>query len=248
MNDFRRNHGERRFLAESALGFFALVSAIRVMAETSPFEYSVFYTVPLFLVFIITISRCIAMAAPELPPKRRHALVNSLLAAEIILLAAVVLPIRSGRTTKFESSWGVVYLTPSDAGTARQILDFMLEQKRDGRRVVLVPELPIMYAFAATEAPSRWYSVVVGYMSPDQEEGYVAELGRARPDYVIYCNRLLSRIWNPVFGKDYDRKIYNWMDTNYKVVEEFGHFQADSDMALAALLYQRGDEPSRANH
>jgi hypothetical protein len=248
MNQLRRKPCERGLLAESTLGFFALLCAIRVMAETSPFEYSVFYTVPLFLVFIIAISRCMAMAAPSLPLERRCVFVNSLLAAEIILFAAVVLPIRSGRTTKFESGWGAIYLTADNARTARQILDFMLQQKQDGRRVVLVPELPIMYAFAASEAPSRWYSVVAGYMSPDQERGYVTELGRARPDYVIYCDRPLTWNWNPVFGRDYDRAVYEWMDTNYKVVGEFGHFQADSGVALAGLLYQRRYEPSRVTH
>ena len=34
----------------------------------------------------------------------------------------------------------------------------------------------MMYAFTGTEAPSRWYSIVISYLSPEQED----ELHRGR--------------------------------------------------------------------
>ena len=251
LNELRKRPDNRRSLAEIGLALFAVVSGIRVLAETAPFDYSIYYTVPLLLVFLIAVTRCFTLAAQGLPSEQRGTLVSLLLAAEVILLAAVNVPIESGRNTKFQTTWGSIYLTSEDARTSRQIYDFILDQKQHARRVVLIPELPMMYALTDTEAPSRWYSLVVGYLSPEQEESYVAELNDHVPDYIVYCN------WQPHgpgtvfagdFGKDYDRKIYHWLETNYRVVGELGHFRADRSQPLAALLYQRRDAPPPAAH
>jgi hypothetical protein len=251
LNELRKNSRDPRCLAEAALALFAVVSGIRVLAETAPFDYSIFYTMPLFLVFILSVTKCIQAAAQELTIERRHVLVSSLLAAEVILLAAVLMPIGSRRTERFQTSWGTIYLTSDDANTARQIFDFILEKKQHGRRVLLIPELPIMYAFTGTEAPSRWYSIVVTYLSPEQEEGYIADLNRDTPDYVVECNWLPDRhgtAFGEDFGKDYDRKIYRWIQANYRVAGEFGHFQIGNSRSLVALLYQRRIEPSPVTH
>lgn len=250
LNELRRNPADRQLRAEGALALFAVLSGVRVLAESAPFDYSIFYTVPLFLVFLIALSRCITIAARDLLHDQRQALVSVLLAAEVILLAVAIVPIESGRNSRFRTvPWGEIYLTPEDARIARRIYDFILEQKLRGRRVLLVPELPMMYAFTGTEAPSRWYSTVVTYISPEQEEDYVAELNRKKPDFVIECTWLADRhgtAFGEDFGKDYDRKIYSWIETNYHKTGEFGDFERGNGRFLAALLYQRRDEPPLA--
>jgi hypothetical protein len=251
VNELRKNSRDPHCLAEAALALFAVVSGIRVLAETAPFDYSIFYTMPLFLVFILSVTKCIGAAARELTIERRRAMVSSLLAAEVILLAAVLIPVGSGRTKKFQTGWGTIYLTPGDANTARKIFDFILEKKRHGRRVLLIPELPMMYAFTGTEAPSRWYSIVLTYLSPEQEEGYIADLNRETPDYVVECNWMPDRhgtAFGEDFGKDYDSKIYHWIEANYRVAGEFGHFQIGNSRSLVALLYQRRSEPVPVTH
>jgi Dolichyl-phosphate-mannose-protein mannosyltransferase len=244
LNELRKKPADRCFLAEAALAVFALVSGIRVLAETAPSGYSIFYTVPLFLVFLIAVTRVIAAAASDLSAERRNGLIISLLAAEVILLATVIVPIGSGRNTRFQTTWGAIYLSAGDASTARQIYNFMLDQKQHERRVLLVPELSMMYAFTRTEAPSRWYNIDITCLSLKQEEKYVETLTGNMPDYVIECN------WRPairgtafyvVFGKDYDQKIFQWIETNYHTVEEFGRFRRDENQPLTALVYRRND-------
>lgn len=239
LNEVRKNPAEPRFLAEAMLAVFAVVSGVRVLAETAPFGYSVYYTAPLFLVFLITVTRVIAAAAPDLSAERRGGLIISLLAAEVILFAMVIVPIGSGRNTKFQTSWGDIYLTANDASTARQIYNFMMDQKRQNRRVVLLPELPMLYAFTGTEAPSRWYTTIAGYLSPAQEEGYIVDLKRGNPDYIVLTNRSTPETNAPYFGMDYDRKIYRWIQANYRVTGQFGQFSRHGNPQLAALLYQR---------
>jgi hypothetical protein len=50
------------------------------------------------------------------------------------------------------------------------------------------------------------------------------------------------------FGIDYNQKIYYWIESNYRVAGQFGHFSRDrrGSHPLAALLYQRRDPPNSA--
>ena len=130
LSELWKERTNRRYLAEAVLGFFALLSGIRVLAEAGPFDYSIFYVVPLFLIFLIIVTRCVAIATPGFSSERRVELVTRLLAAEVILFAAVTLPLDSGRSARFETSWGTIYLDPADDVAARQIYGFMLEQKK----------------------------------------------------------------------------------------------------------------------
>ena len=234
----RYNIGDRLPLAEATVGLFALVLAVRVLARVVPSGYSIFYDVPLLLVFIIIVKGCVETAASSLAIERRRVLTNLILAIEVFTLAAILIPEHSDRTVPLNTSWGTIYLTPGDADSARHIYNFVMEQKRQGRRVLLVPELPMIYAFTGTEAPSRWYTTIAGYLSPQQEEAYITELQRGTPDYIVLTNRY-SDLGFPYFGIDYARDTYRWIEDNYRLTGQFGRFRRDGSKQLAALLYQR---------
>jgi len=245
--------GDRRYLAEAAFGILALVPALRVFAGIRPYGYSLYYAMPLFLVSLVAISRCIKAATPALSADRQRRLINYLLAAEVVILALICIPQTSDRLATLETSWGTLRLEPDEANVARQILAFMSEQKRHGRQVVVLPEATMLYALTGTEAPSRWYLLQPGLLSPAQEDVYVADLNLTSPDYILLTARI-----------DYDQKIYHWIESNYRVAgqfgrfwheesgstpaalvaDQFGHFRHDeSGSSLAALLYQRRDPP-----
>jgi hypothetical protein len=234
-----RQPQDRHWLAGAAFGIFALASASRVFARILPYGYSIFYNAPLFLLFIIALNASIGVAVPGLAGERRRKVANSLLAAMIILLAIGVIPSASLRTARLETSWGPMYLRPAEAHVARQILDFVAEQKLRDRSVLLLPELPMIYALTGTEAGNRWYTIIPGALSPAMEDDYIANLKRHQPDYIVLTDRYTSEYGLPYFGIDYDRKIYQWMETNYAVVRQFGDFRRDGVRRLAAQLYRR---------
>jgi hypothetical protein len=234
----RNNIGDRLLLAKATFGILALVLAVRVLAQVLPYGYSIFYDVPLLLVFILAVNGCVETALFSLAIEQRRKLTNFLLAVEVFTLAAILIPVHSERTATLDTGWGTIYLTPGDADSARLIYNFVLEQKRHGRRVLLVPELPMIYAFTGTEAPSRWYTTIDGYMSRPQEESYITELQRGAPDYIVVTNRY-SELGSPYFGIDYARQTYAWIEAHYQVTGQFGHFRRDGSHELAALLYQR---------
>jgi len=235
--------GNRRCLAEAAFGIFALVPAIRVFAEIRPYDYSIYLAMPLFLVFLIAISRCIKAATPALSADRQRRLANYLLAAEVVMLALVCIPQTSERLDTLETSWGTLQLKPEQANVARQILDFISEQKRHGRQVAVLPEATILYALTGTEAPGRWYMLVPGILSPAQEQVCLADLNRASPDYILLTARLTTEYGADYFGIDYDQTIYHWIESNYRIADHFGPFTRHrKTRVFAALLYEK-EEP-----
>jgi hypothetical protein len=237
--------GGRQYLSEAAFGIFALLIAVRVLASVVPYGYSVYCATTLFLVFVIVLSRCIKAATPALSVDRQRRLVNYLLAAEVLLLALLCIPPTTERSARLETSWGEIYLTPTDASAARQMIDFISEQKRNGRKVAVLPEAPMLYALTGTEAPNRWYTLLPGYFSPSGEDAYIADLNRAAPDYILLTARNSIEYGASYFGIDYDQKIYHWIESNYRIAGKFGRFNREEhNRVFAALLYQRLD-PSK---
>jgi len=232
---------DRRRFAEVAFALFALLPALRVLAEVEPFNFNVYYSMPLFLIFVIAISRCIKAATPTLSPDRQRRLVGYMLAAEVLMLAVICLCSGTAPDNgKLETSWGAFYMAPDEAITAQQILAFMSAQERQGRQVVLLPEAPVFYVFAGTDAPSRWHTILPGFLSPAQEDSFIADLNRAAPEYILLTARDTPEYGARSFGIDYYQKTFHWIEANYRVAGEFGHFHRDVIRpSLAALLYEK---------
>ena len=191
------------------------------------------------LVFAIAIVDAGEWPRPTVRVEHRRELTYSLLAFEVVMLAIVLVPLANQKTARLETSWGRLYLTPADASVAHQIIDFTLAQKEAGRRVVVLPEGHMIYALTGTEAPSRWETIIPGILSPPQEEQYIADLNRAGAKYIILTNRKTVEYGTPYFGIDYNRRIFGWIEANYRVAGQFGQFHRDESRGWAALLYER---------
>jgi hypothetical protein len=233
-----KNGPDSRLLGRAAAGVFAVTLGVRVLAQVTMLGYSIYYATPLFLIFLLAVNDVIG-AATASESAQRPAVRNLLLAVEVVALATLIVPVRDWRTAKLETSWGTMYLSPNDAGVAKWMLDFMAEQKRLGNRIVIVPEAPIMYALTDTEAPSRWYTLLPGFLSTQQEQDYVGELARIEPEYVIVTARNFGEYGSPRFGIDFDRAVLRWIEANYREIDRVGDFPTGDRQALAAHLYRR---------
>jgi hypothetical protein len=237
-----KQNGDRRYLGEAAFGIFALLPAIRVFAAIVPKDYSIFCAIPLFLACIIVITRCVRAATPVMSLDRQRRLVSYLMTAEVVILALLAIPNPKQRPDLLETSWGGIYLTHANANVAREMIAFISEQARNRHKVVVLPEAPMLYALTGTEAPNRWYTLLPGYLSQAGEDAYIGDLKRAAPDYIFVTARNSFEYGASYFGIDYDQKIYHWIESNYRVAREFGHFRRDPNSKIfAALLYQRLD-------
>jgi hypothetical protein len=230
----------RRRLAEAAFCILALIPAIRVFAAIRPYGYNIYLAMPLFLVFAVTMSQTIKAAGSALSDTGRRGVINCLFATEIVMLAFVCIPRTNARLVTLETSWGAIHLAPEEADVTRQILAFISAQKSEGQQVAMLPEATMLYALTGTEAPGRWYMVVPGILSPGQEAVLIGDLVRTAPAYILLTTRNTHEYGADYFGIDYDQNIYHWIESNYRVTGEFGHFSRDESVSsLAALVYQR---------
>ncbi len=228
-------------LAEVTLGIFALSASSRILTFISPFGYSVFYHVPLLLVFSTLLAKAISYAATPFAERERQYLVGTLLLVDALIVACLTVPARGELPARLATSWGTLSLNTEDAPIAHDILAFVSKQREVGNRVELLPELPIVYALTDTQSASRFYTLQPGILGPQEEDEYIRDFRRANPAYVVLTNRNTAEYGAPYFGIDYNQKIYAWVMANYCATREFGHFKRDGSHQLSALLLQRRD-------
>ena len=209
----------------AALGIYATLVALRNMMELKPtlYECSVFFNVSEFLVFVILLSRLIQWASRSLEPGPRTLLTGSMLAAEatfafsLFFISPRILPARL--TTDF----GTFYTRPDVAEILPQVISFMRSHTRTGKDILVVPEPPSLYVFSRTEAPSKWYSLVPGYVAPEQEQQYIDQVQASHVRYILIANEDMSAFGVPDFlAGGYNLRIRGWILANYVPVGQFG--------------------------
>jgi hypothetical protein len=219
-----RTQGQARYLAEAALGIYAVMAGIRVMMEMLPTSsnYAVFFNAPVFLVFVIVVARVVASAGRALDMQRRHLLVGCMLSAEAVLLIIGLFPPRDILNAPMKTEFGTIYTKADRAVLFPQIVSFMRAHTRNGKDILVLPESPSLYFFSGMQSPSRWYEAQPGVLDPKQELTLINEANSAHVRYVLLCNRHVDEFGVAPFGIGYDQSIYKWIIANYNKIGQFG--------------------------
>jgi hypothetical protein len=218
---------------------FAMMLALRVLFSIRRIGYSVYYNVPMFLVYIIAVTLVIRVGGRHLNSSARDRLVNYILVSISIWLFAMPFPKPPVPTTPLETPLGMIFTTPAAAAAVPKIVSFIESQTAAGHRVMILPEFPMMYAMTGTESPSRWFEVTPGMLDDDEEKKFISDAEAGQVDYVIITNRATPEYGVPYFGLDWGKKIYAWIVGNFELVGEFGRFTRERGAPFAALVYQR---------
>ena len=228
----------RRFgLEESALAIYALFLALRDMAGIFQ-QITLFFNVPLVLVFIIVLKRISHRAAATLDTTRRDVLTTGLLAAQGACLFLMYFPNPSPQPAALTTSVGTIYTETDIAAIAPQMMSFMKTHTRNGNDILLLPETEILYVFAGMRCPSRWYSLIPGYVAPEQEAQYIQEIKAADVKFVLLSNRKVPEYGVEPFGFGYNQSIYQWIMANYVKIDQFGPLNS-SPKAFAVSVYAK---------
>jgi hypothetical protein len=165
-----------------------------------------------------------------------------MLAAEAVFLILLFYPRPQFLTTPLHTENGSFY-TKSDVATLfPQIISFMKTHTQNHKDILVLPEPPSLYVFAGLDAPSRWYSLVPGYVAPDQEQQYIDEVASNHVRYVLIANRILVEYH--VFGfanGGYNKGIYDWIMANYVKVGQFGPLADAPHPPFIMWVYERKD-------
>jgi hypothetical protein len=212
-------------IQEAALGIYACLLAMRQMMEITPSIYkcSVFFNVPLFLVFVLLIRKIISWSARSLSTAQLNFTLSGAMIGESALLFVLFFPNPHILTAKFDSPYGGFYTRPDVATLFPQIIDFMKSHTRNNKDILVIPEPPSLYVFAGMDAPSRWYSLVPGYIAPEQEQQYIDELVANDVRYVLIANRSFNEYQIRGFINDgYSQHVHHWINDHFTKVGQIG--------------------------
>jgi hypothetical protein len=205
-------------LQEAGLGIYAALVGLRSMMElrAPSYDCAVFFNGPAFLIFVILLFRIISWGCQQLNPRRRNFVVGSMLTAEVLMLLILFFPNPQVLSTRLVTDNGSFYTRPDVAVLFPQIISFMKTHTRNGKDILVLPEPPSLYVFAGMEAPSRWYSLVPGYVAPEQEQEYINEVASNHVRYVLIANRGVREYRVRDFADGgYNQTIHEWILANF---------------------------------
>ena len=228
---------------EAALGIYAVIVGLRVMWETgpSPYKYALFFNVPLFLIFVISLDRVIRWAARFLEAKQKNLLVASMLTAEIAVIFVILFPNPRSLPSPLTTTYGTLYTKHDVAVLFPQIISFMKTHTRNGKDILVLPEPPSLYVFAGMQAPSKWYSLLPGNVSPEQEPEFLREIAANQVRYVLIANRAMPELGPIYFGHGYNDSVYRWIMENYVKVGQFGPLPNEPSTPYIMWIYEKKD-------
>jgi hypothetical protein len=234
--------------AEAALGIYAIVSSARVMLELvpSPYKYSVFFNAPLYLIFVILITRLIRRASRSLAPNKLNLILYAMLGVEAVVSFVPAYLYHRYAANALTTEFGTFYTRKDVSVLFPQIIDFMKVHTRNGKDILFLPEPPSLYVFAGLQSPSRWYSLLPGELSQQGEQDFIKEVTENDVRYVLVSNRAMPEYGVVSFGVGYDGTIYQWIQKNFKKVAKFGPLPSGFPDPYQVSVYERKDLNSTA--
>lgn len=229
------------------LAVFAMALALRVMLVIFPTGYSVYYDPPLFILFMMVVTVMLWFAARHLTRADRIHLVNCFLLMDAVWFLLAPFPVHLHQPVPVETPIGTIYSRPAEAVLVPQMISFVRAQAAAGKRVLILPDFPMLYVMGGMEAPSRWYELVPGLLDSGDEKQLMADAESQHVEYVIVTNRPTFEYGYPYFGVDWGMETYSWIYSNFEQSGEFGKFERRIDAPFAALLYKRRTVSAQTN-
>jgi hypothetical protein len=219
------------------LATFAVILGIRVLAFINARGFAIFYDWPVFVVYLILVGEVVERGAVTASGGCPTYVARVALGLELVLMIWVLMPGGVARLYEFRSNIGTIAVKEDEAKIVPDIVSFMQRQRDAGRRVEVLPEMPLLYVATGLAASTRWYEVLPGILDPEEEREYVRQLSARMPDVVILTNRSTYEYRAPYFGIDYAQGVLSWIRENYRVGGEFGRFGRGPDADFGALVY-----------
>ena len=193
--------------------------AFRILMRMIPSEYAIYYNGPVVLSFLLVL-RCIV---PHTKLSRRYAILGEVALCAGCLALVGIPAVKQEYFAKdyvpLVTSRGTVRLNKAMKQNYEAAIQFMKEKTARGQTVLSVPEDTSLYFLAETECPIRVYSLTPGVIAPGKMMNEVIqEIDTKRVDYLLWSNRVFVEYGVPVFGKDFDRELANYLKTHYRRV------------------------------
>jgi hypothetical protein len=231
----------RNFATPLVLTFSSLL-AFRILMKMNSTGYPIFYNGPVVLSFLLLI----CMVIPRKNRSRRFVLLG-----ESFLCLACLTPVAFHTQTIENQAKDYVPLT-TELGTIRvpehlaknykAAIQFMKEKAAVGQTVLSVPEDTSLYFLSGTYAPTRVYLFTPGAHAPGRMvRETIQQIEAKHVRYLLWSNRTFPEYGVPVFGRDFDQELGDYLKSNYRPVQPLLANNGD-DQNWAAVIWERKQE------
>jgi hypothetical protein len=219
---------------------FACLTAFRILMGMQAVGYPIFYNGPVILCYLLLVRMIIPRSVGN--PHRRfwgEAVIcfGCLLAVHLV---SQDIESHAKDYVPFQTDRGLIRTTKRKVQNYEVAIRFMKEKAARGETVLSIPEDTSLYFLSGTQCPTRIFDFSPGVVAPGKmTEEVIREIDRAPVQYLIWSNREYPDYGVPVFGKDFDQPLGDYLKSHYRPV---GLLTPDSGPGWAAEIWQRTGE------
>jgi hypothetical protein len=212
----RRNENSIHYAGIALLFTYSGLLAFRILMKMRTDEYPIFYNGPVVLSFLLL--ACLII--PRSGRSRRFVFVGELTICICCLAAVGISTLRAKATTRnfvpLTTERGTIRVSKHLAENYELAIKFMKEKNAAGESVLSVPEDTSLYFLSGTYCPTRVFSFTPGIVAPGtMTEKMIREIDQKPVRYLLWSNRIFPEFGTPVFGKDFDQEIGDYLKANY---------------------------------
>ena len=195
---------------------FSSLLAFRVLMKMQTDDYPIFYNGPVVLSFLLLL--CFIIPRSDRSPRLKFV-------GELVICSACLLTVaistasaesRARDYVPLSTERGTIRTSKSLAENYKVAIQFMKEKAAAGESVLSVPEDTSLYFLSGTYCPTRVFSFTPGIIAPGRmTEKMIEEIDRKPVRYLLWSNRIFPEFGTPVFGKDFDREIGDYLKAHY---------------------------------
>ena len=193
--------------------------AFRILMNMAPGDYSIYYNGPVVLSFLLLL----CLIIPRSGRSRRFVFLGELVIClgclTPVVLHAALFEAEARNFVPLTTERGTIRVSKQKAESYKAAIQFMKEKAALGKSVLSVPEDTSLYFLSGTYCPTRVYLFVPGVIAPGKmTEELFGEIERKPVSYLLWSNRTFSEFGVPVFGKDFDVEIGDYLKSHYRPV------------------------------
>jgi hypothetical protein len=129
---------------------------------------------------------------------------------------------RTRNTHSVVTARGTMIAVPDVGESVDQAIDFINREIPEGDPLAVMPEGTSLNFFTGRPNPLREEITTPGFLDAQGEERAIRQLIDSNTQVVMVTNRPTPEFGASVFGRDYCRRLMQWVEENFEQVAIFG--------------------------
>jgi hypothetical protein len=154
----------------------------------------------------------------------------------VTVIYAQLLAARTERVFEISAPRGTLLTTRAFGRPIADAIRFVHERTAPGEYVGSLPQGSIVNFFAERANPLREEIIVPGYLTPDRESDAIQRMSARRVRVILVGNVFTPDYRDTVFGVDYNRRLMQWVEANYRPVATFSD-QGGAELRFGAPAF-----------